>query len=131
MDYILCSQAVIDHFKPTECSKPFRSGYDFDVDDAYYVAKIDVLEAETYYDTVIEPYNEKSRVNDIDFWFRTCNPGSMDDTKVTLKDCRKYGLFRAIEHATSLTNESNRAMVICNLAEKFNCTPIEFINKIA
>ncbi|MBO0947314.1 hypothetical protein [Fibrella forsythiae] len=132
MNYHLCSAAVIEHMQPSEVSHPFPSGYPDDTNQ-YYVARFDYEEAETYYNRVILPYNEKSRVG-VDFWFRTCNPNHIDAAAVrrmSLKECRRVGLFRAIENALRLTNETNRALTIYSLAEQFNCSPVEFINKIA
>lgn len=129
--YYLCSKSVIEHFPTVEQSRPFKSGYGFDHGDDYYIAILDFDVISEYYKNVIAVYNEKSNVDDIDFWCRECCPGSMDVSKITLKDIKSKGLFVEIEHNLSLTNESNRAMCIYNLSEKFNCTPIEFINKIA
>ena len=129
MNYYLCSQEVITHLQPSEVSKPFKSGYAHD-DDSYYVALLDEDETEKYYNEVIEPYNEKSRVH-CDFWTRPCEPGTMDSSSITLEDCKEFGLFKAIEIALSLSTEKNRALVIGNLAHDFNCTPIEFIDLIA
>jgi hypothetical protein len=57
-------------------------------------------------------------------------PGIMDVSKITLKGVKENGLFFEIERKIGLTTIKNRAMTINNLSEKFNCTPIEFINKI-
>ena len=38
--------------------------------------------------------------------------------------------IQEIENKLSLTTDKNRALIIFNLSQKFNCTPIEFINKI-
>jgi hypothetical protein len=54
----------------------------------------------------------------------------MDISKITLKGAKQKGLFVEIENKLNFTNETNRAMTIYNLAEKYNCTPIEFINKL-
>jgi hypothetical protein len=127
--YFLCSKVVIEHFPNNEHSKPFKSGYSYDLEYEYYVALLDWLEIEKYYKEVIEPFNLKSHV-EIDFWCRECAPGQIDISKITLSSARKNGLFVEAENKTRLTNEKNRAMIIFNLAEKFNCTPIELINKI-
>jgi hypothetical protein len=128
MEYHLCSQAVIDHLTPQEVSKPIFTGYESRGGN-YYVAFLDQEDAETYFDEVIDPYNEKSRVH-LDFWFRPCDPGNFDVDEITQKACRTKGLFRAIEEGTGLTTEKNIALAICNLAEKFNCSPVEFVNKV-
>lgn len=130
MNYFLCSAAVIEHMKPDEVSKPFKSGYEGD-NDLHYVAVLDFQKVDDYYKTVIESFNEKSNVPDIDFWCRECVHGSMDASRMTLSGAKKLGLFVEIERKTDLTNERNRAMVIYNMAETFGCTPIELINKIA
>lgn len=108
---------------------PFQSGYSNE-SEVYYVAELDFKEVERYYQEVILPYNTKSRVADIDFWYRECVPGYMDVSKITLKAARLKGLFIEIEAVLGLTNEKNRALTIYNLAQKFGCTPIELINKV-
>lgn len=128
--YFLCSKAVIDHFPEVEHSKPFKSGYDFEKDDNYYVAVLDFKKVDKYYKDVIEPFNEKSNVI-IDFWCRECIPGSMDVSKITLAAAKRSGLFVEIENKLNLTAERNKAMTIYNLSKKYNCTPIELINKIS
>lgn len=127
MEYYLCSQAVIDHLLPLEMSSAFKSGYSDEDDTKYYVARLDHTYGDAYYKKVIEPFNKHSNIH-IDFWYRSCTPGTMDTETIRLKDCRKYGLFKIIEEETGLTTERNRAMVICNLADEMNCTPVEFIN---
>jgi hypothetical protein len=119
-NYFLCSQAVIDHFPNVEHSKPFKSGWMND-NDNYYVAILD-------FDKVQKHYNELS--DEIDFWCRECVPGTMDVSKIRLSGAKNHGLFKEIEIKIGLTTERNRAMTIYELSEKFNCTPIEFINKI-
>lgn len=128
--YFLCSKALIEHFPEVEYSKPFKSGYNHDFEDEYYVAILNWPDIEGYWENIINPYNERSKVADIDFWCRECVPGQMDVSKITLSECRLNGLFVEIEAKIGLTSEKNRAMTIFNLAEKFNCTPIQFINKI-
>lgn len=131
LKYLLCSKPVIDIFTPAVYSKPFKSGYDFDKDEFYFVALLDCDAVEKYYNEIVEPFNEKSDEPDIDFWTRECCAGSMDVTKITIKNARKNGLFVEIERKLNLTNEKNRALVIHNLSAKYGLTPIELINKIA
>lgn len=128
--YFLCSQAVIDRFPEAERSKPFKSGYRDD-DDKYYVALLDFEEADKHYREVVEPNNDDEDRNYIDYWLRGCAPGLMDISKIRLVRALKNGLFVEMEMKTGLTKETNRALMIYELAKKFNCTPIELINKIA
>jgi thiol-disulfide isomerase/thioredoxin len=112
MEYFLCSKEVINAFPEAEHSKPFSSGYDYEKDEKFYVALLD-------FDNISD-----------DFWCRECVPCQMDVSKITLKGAKQKGLFVEIEEKINLTNDINRAMTIYNLAEKYNCNPIEFINKI-
>ena len=128
--FYLCSKAVIEHFIDVEHSKPFKSGYKHDLDDEYYVALLNFDKVEEYFINVIEPFNVKNHNDIIDFWCRECVAGQMDVSKITLKGAKQNGLFVEIEQKLGLTNEKNRAMTIFNLSEKYNCTPIELINKI-
>lgn len=132
MEYHLCSEAVIEHFNPKNVSKPFKSGYEFDKETNYFVAEINFEEVDSYYKNFIEPYNEKSRVKDIDFWTRRVSSGTMDVTKITKSGINKKGLFVEIENKTGLTNKKNRALCIHNLTNMFGFNnPIDFINSIA
>lgn len=54
----------------------------------------------------------------------------MNVSKITLSGMRKNGIFAEIRWKLDLTDIRNQAMTIHNLSEKFNCTPIELINKI-
>lgn len=129
--FFLCSEAVIEHFPNFEKSKPFKSGYDLD-DDNYYIISTEHYKALLkYYDEVIEPFNEKSTVEDIDFWFRPCEQSFLSDCpKGAITRCRTVGVFRAIESFWNLTNESNRAFAIFKMAEYYGMNPIEFINRV-
>lgn len=120
--YFVCSEAIIKAFPDVKKSKSFKSGYDWE-DDNYYVALLD-------FDQVEKHYNSLSEESQDEFWCRECVPGQMDVSKITISGAKKYGLFREIEMKIGLTSEHNRAMTIHNLAERFNCTPIEFINKL-
>jgi len=128
--YFLCSSSVIEHFPKFEHSKPFKSGYTFDKDDYYYIAVIDIDRVSNYSVDVIEPFNEKSNIQNIDFWCRECVGGTMDASKITIAGMKRKGVFVEIEDKTSLTTEYNQAMVIFNLSRKYNCTPIELIEKV-
>ncbi|RYC70696.1 hypothetical protein EQG79_00660 [Spirosoma sordidisoli] len=113
--------------QPTQVSKPFRSGYHDDTD-LYYVAELDHKIASKYYNKVIEPYNNKTRHNHIDFWYCICEPGSMDTSEFDCAEIAKVGLFYLIEDELNLTKETNRALVIGNLASDEGVDPITFIN---
>lgn len=120
-NYFLCSKELIDVIKPTEVSRPFRSGYSWD-DAMYFIALLD-------FDKVKEVY-EVGKSGYDDFWCRECVGGTMDVSEITLRGARKNGLFVEIERKIGLTTERNIAMTIKELSDRFNCTPIEFINKI-
>lgn len=120
-EYFLCSKAVIDYFPDVEKSKPFKSGWGFDEEDEYYVAVLDFKAVEVV-------YNKAASEN---FWCRECHAGSMEVDKITIAACKRNGLFAEIENKIGLTVERNQAMTIYNLSQKYNCTPIEFINRIA
>ena len=120
--YFLCSEKVIKSFPDCEHSKPFKSGFRND-DDNHYIALLDFNKTEKY-------YNELSEDEQDEFWCRECVQGTMDVSKITLTAMRKNGIFAEIEMKIGLTTTRNQAMTIRNLSEKFNCSPIELINKI-
>jgi len=120
-NYFLCSKELVDVIKPECVSKPFKSGYHWD-DAVYFVALLD-------FDKVEEVYLVSKATYD-DFWCRECVGGTMDVSKITIKGSRENGLFVEIENRINLTTEKNIAMTIKELSDRFNCTPIEFINKI-
>ena len=122
-NYFLCSESVVKYFPNEQKSKPFKSGYEND-EENYYVMLLDFEEVKSIFS--IFGTKEKSY-----FWCRECTLGSIDVSKITIKNCRKNGLFAEIENETNLTTERNIAICIYNLSQKYNCTPIEFINKIA
>lgn len=128
--YFLGSSEVVRHFPTAERSKPFKSGYSCDEDD-YYIIVLESSSLYSYYEKVIEPYNNNSHVEDLDFWCKPCAPGTHDVSKVTLTGCRENGLFYEIELKTGFTTERNIAMIIYNLSQRYNCTPIELISKIS
>ena len=122
--YFLCSKSVVDFDKPTEISKPFKSGYSYDKDDEYFIAVINFEKCENYYHQLSDDERD-------DFWFQELVPGTMDVSKITLKGMKKNCIFLEIEKIIGLTTIKNRTMTLYNLSEKFNVNPIELINKIA
>ncbi len=121
--YFICSKKVIDFAKPTKVSKPFKSGYQYDLKDEYFIAVVD-------FDIVEKHYNQLSDDEQDDFWLQELVSGTMDVSKITLKGLKENGVWLEIERIIGLTTTKNRAMTLNNLSEKFNCTPIELINKI-
>lgn len=75
-------------------------------------------------------YNQLSEKEQNYFWCQELVGGTMDVSGITLKGLKENGVFLEIERCTRLTTTRNLAMTIYNLAEKFNCTPIELINKV-
>lgn len=130
--YFLCSSDVIKHFPNSVRSIPFKSGYDYDKEDRYYIlATQNFEEYEKYYNEVIEPFNQKSNVDDIDYWLRECcNNQLTDSPKGCLTKCKTYGIFYAIENIYGLTNEKNRAFAIFKMAEYYGIDPIEFVGRV-
>lgn len=122
-NYFLCSKSLVDLIKPGEVSKPFKSGYDTEIGVDYFVAKLD-------FDKVKEEYKEGQDGYE-DFWCRECVSGTMDASTISVRQAKIYGLLVEIERKIGLTTERNIAMTIKNLSKRFNCTPVEFINKIA
>jgi hypothetical protein len=131
--YYLCSAAVVEHFPNLKRSLPFDSGYDHDRNDVYYViATDDFHNIERYYNEVIEPFNEKSTVADIDFWLRECCDSQLDPSPIGCDvKCKRHGIFLAIEKMWNLSNESNRAFAIYKMAERCVLNPIGFVNRVA
>lgn len=132
-EYFLCSAEVLEHFADfLHISEPFKSGYEFDKDEIYYVVLTDgYKEIEKYYNKVIEPFNEKSRAGTVDFWMKPITNSSLEAApKGCITKCRRLGIFRAIEQIWNLTNESNRAFAIFKMAEYYGIDPIEFVDKI-
>ena len=121
--FFLCSENLIKYFKTSKHSRPFKSGFEND-NDNYYVALLDFNEVDTYYQ------EHQNNLKNEDFWCRECVPGHMNVSKITLSGMRKNGIFAEIRWKLDLTAIRNQAMTIHNLSEKFNCTPIELINKI-
>lgn len=126
--YFLCSDGVIKTFPLLVKSKPFKSGFECDSEYNYYVIILnddEYKEIEKYYDSKVDECDDEN------FWLKEILPGTMDVKGFTLKCIKKNGLFMEICNILDLTNIKNQALSIFNLSEKFNCTPIEFINKIA
>lgn len=121
--YFLCSKSVIDFAQPTEVSKPFKSGYSHDTSYQYFVAVINFSKVKKHYKSLTEAQQSE-------FWCQECVSGTMDVSRISISGAKKLGLFVEIEDKIGLTTERNRAMTIKNLSERFNCTPVEFINKI-
>lgn len=119
-NYFLCSAEVVRRFPKELKSKPFKSGFRRDRC-KYYVALLDFEELE-------KSYEKRPSYR---FWARECVGGQMDVNDFTLKRIRENGLLMEILDILSLASEKNQAMAIHNLACRHNCTPIEFINKIA
>lgn len=121
-NYFICSKKVIDFAKPKIVSKPFKSGYHYE-NDENFIAVLD-------FDVCEEHYNRLTDDEQDDFWLQELVAGTMDVSKITLKGLKENGVFYEIEIKTGLTTTKNRAMILNNLSEKFNVTPIELINKI-
>jgi hypothetical protein len=124
-EYYLCSKSVVELFKPFEVSKPFKSGYTDDNDD-YYVAWLNFDEVDRYY----KANEEKILISDDEFHCHQCIPGQMDVSEMKIRHIKKNGLFMEVNNNFDLCLYKNIAMVIRNLADRENCTPVEFINKI-
>jgi hypothetical protein len=122
--FFLCSQKVVDFAKPVNMSKPFKSGWKHDEDSNYFIAVLNFEEIETH-------YNQLSDDEQADFWLQEIVGGTMDISKLKLKYLKENGVFFEIGNIIGLTTTKNQAMTLFNLAEKFNCNPIELINKIA
>jgi hypothetical protein len=130
-EFFLCSKEVINHFPNLEKSKPFKSGYDWDSEEYYVLFTNDYEKIATYYKEVIQPYNEKSNVDDIDFWIRQiCNSQLNEAPKGCIIKCKTYGIFKAIENIWNLSNEKNRGFAIHKMSEYYGINPIEFINRV-
>ncbi|WP_418360156.1 hypothetical protein [Sphingobacterium detergens] len=143
--YVLCSQGVVDAFPDLVRSTPFKSGYEFDKNNEYYIVEIesfDPIEVEF----VKRVAGEDTKV-DSDFWaYEICDslvslePVDPIETEegeehfipeeITLEDCRSLGLFAAIEQFLSLSTEQNRAFALYKLAEKYQCSAIELVNQL-
>lgn len=123
-EYYLCTNSIVDKFKPFEVSKPFKD-YVGDDETEYFIAWLNFEEVEKYYK------ENEAKIDDsgIEFWCRECIPGTMDVSNISMRQAKKIGLFLEIEEKLSLTVERNRAMTIYNLSQKYNCTPVQLIDK--
>jgi hypothetical protein len=130
--YFLCSVAVVEHFPNLTRSDSFKSGYEWDKDD-YFIISTEYFKAiDEYYNSVIIPFNEKSTVDDIDFWLREiCDSQLNDAPRNCIMNCKRYGVFRAIEKIYGLTAERNIAYAIFKMANNCGLNPIEFIKKVS
>lgn len=130
--YYLCSKSVIEHFPNIVKSKPFQSGFEFEEEDEFYIIETDEFDViEKYYTNVIEPFNEKSNVSDIDFWLRECCDSQLEQTKKgSITKCRRLGVFSAISEIWNLTNAKHQAYGIFKMAEYYGLNPIEFIERV-
>lgn len=132
--YFLCSSIVVEQLPEliTEKSNPFKSGYDWDNEDYYVFETSQYKKIADYYDKVIAPDVEKNpESKNQNWWLRGCTWSQLDASMITKKQCKELGLFVAIERELNLTKETNRAYAIYSLAQKYNCSPIEFINSIS
>lgn len=121
-EYYLCSKSVVEKFKPIEVSKPFKSGYEYDQEDEYFVAWLNFEEVEKFY---------KENEDDLhDFFCNECVSGQMDVSKISIKNAKKVGFWVEIENKLNLTLDKNRAMIICNMAQEKGITLVELINKL-
>ena len=121
--YYICSKKVIDFAKPTEVSKPFKSGYLYDKEDEYFIAVLDFDVCESHYNNLTDDEQD-------DFWLQELVAGTMDVSKITLKGLKENGVWFEIERVIGLTTTRNRAMTLNNLSEKFNYDPIKLIDGI-
>ena len=122
-NYFLCSKKVVDFAKPENISKPFKSGWKCDKNSEYFIAILNFQEIENH-------YNQLSKKEQDDFWCQEIVDGTMDVSKIKLKNLKENGIFFEIENVIGLTTIKNQAMTIYKLAEKFNCNPIELVNRI-
>lgn len=121
--YFLCSQDVVDTFKPFEVSKGFVSGYDDgDRDNLNYVAWLNFSEVQKYYD------EHKIDETDRNFWLQEFSGGLMDVTSIKLKDL-KNNTFLEIERTLGLTTTKNIALTLNELCSNYGMNPIAFVNK--
>lgn len=125
LKYFLCSEDVIKHHPIYKHSKPFKSGYVND-EYVYYVALLDYVECKEFFENLILCNGGDAFHN---YWVRECIEGNIDVSKITISSLKENGVFKDIEYKVGLTTEKNIAMVIYNLAEKYNITPIQLINR--
>jgi len=123
LNYFLCSKSVVDALPTFNRSKFFKSGYS-NYKSLYCVAYIG-------FNSVVEYYNRNVIQDDTEFFCIEIVSGTMDVSKISIAGIKRNGLFLEIENIIGLTTENNIAMTINELSRKYNCNPIEFINKFA
>jgi hypothetical protein len=122
-EYYLCGKEVIKQFKPFHVSKSFKSGFEND-EDLYFVAWLNFEEVEKYYEQL-----EPNQFCNSDYCARECVPGTMDVLRISMRKAKVSGLLLEISEKLDLTTQKNQAMAICNLAQKYNCSPVQLIDK--
>lgn len=136
-DFYVCSEAVVKAFPELVKSNPFKSGYDYDKDKNYYIVIVPDFEPiESYYNTlnpsdfwiyeivdsqIILGESQSGEDEDVDEFFE--DPISVDE-------CKKMGLFSAIQYYVGVTKEQNIAYAIFKICERDGLDPIEFANKL-
>ena len=123
-DVRFITEQVIKQFKPFHVSKSFKSGFEND-EDLYFVAWLNFAEVEKHYKQFVETNEDY----DADFWAKECVPGTMDVLRISMRKAKVSGLLLEISEKLDLTTQKNQAMTICNLAQKYNCTPVQLIDK--
>lgn len=126
-EYYICSERVIELLKPSEFSKPIITYPDCEyLKDIVYVAVLDFAEVERVYNSFEEDSEDQSK-----YWAQQIVPGQMRVDSIKMKDFKKSCPWSVIEERLDLTKMNNRAMTLCNLADREGLNPIEFWNKIA
>lgn len=139
-NYYYVSEDVIVAFPDLEKSKPFKSGYDFDKDCNYYIAKInDFSEIEEFYNNgesldnffAYELVDSHVDLKYTDFYEDTDDGVGFDVViEFDFEEIENHnGVLSAIEETLSLTKEQNIAYVFWKLSNKHNINPIEMANK--
>lgn len=122
--FSICTELVVKLLKPTEVSKPFKSGYIYDKNINYYIAVLNYSECKKIYNSLPEEQQILFSVIELE-------PGLIGVSKITLTGMNKNGIHREITHITCLAKDRHIAMILYNLSKKYDCSPIEFINKIS
>ena len=95
-NYFLCSKKVVDFAKPENISKPFKSGWKCDKNSEYFIAILNFQEIENH-------YNQLSKKEQDNFWCQEIVDGTMDVSKIKLKNLKENGIFFEIENVIGLT----------------------------
>lgn len=119
--YFLCSENVIKSFPKAKKSRPFKSGYDYDKDDNYYIVLIDFKEVESFYN---------KNYDLLDFWVRECIDSLVDISCFEKGRLTNANLFSEIQNQLELTTETNVAYTLFKLSESEGVNPIDFINNL-